>query len=770
MVLGTLQTPSCGLRITVYGAVQGVGFRPFVYRLAAELGLAGWIENSAQGVCLEVEGEPQAVHQFVQRLSVEKPPRAYIQHLESQPVVPRGYGAFTIRQSRNSGVKTALVLPDIATCNACLQELFNPRDRRYRYPFTNCTNCGPRFSIVTALPYDRQHTTMRHFAMCAQCSAEYHDPQDRRFHAQPNACPQCGPQVELWDAQGTRLAAQDEALCAATHAIRQGAIVAVKGLGGFHLMADARNEAAIQRLRQHKCRPDKPFALMMPCIVAIQEFCELSALESQLLCAPEAPIVLLRRTASVLPRLIAPDNPYLGVMLPYTPVHHLLMQALGAPVIATSGNRADEPLCIDEHEALTRLQGLAEVFLVHNRPIARHVDDSIVRVMLGSAQVLRRARGYAPLPLSCGTTHTTPARALPAVLAVGGHMKNTMAFSVGHDVFLSQHIGDLDTAQAFAAFQDTLEQVPRLYDFVPDVVACDAHPDYASTRGANRFAVPHTPVQHHYAHVLACMADNELDAPVLGVAWDGSGFGLDRTVWGGEFLYITETSFRRAAYFRLFPLPGGEAAVREPRRVALGLLYAVFGDALFDESALPPLQTFSVAERRMLRTMLNRRLHTPLTSSAGRLFDAVAALLELRQCVSFEGQAAMAVEYASCDVATEVSYPFGINQADGAYVIDWEPLVHAVLADRQGQISVGHIAARFHNTLADIIVAVAQRLGEARVALTGGCFQNCVLTARTVSRLRAAGFRPYWHHRIPPHDGGISAGQIMAVHRASGKE
>jgi hydrogenase maturation protein HypF len=745
--------------VTLRGAVQGVGFRPFIYRLATELGLAGWVRNSTQGVCLEVEGGVDTLQGFLRRLTADRPPQAVIHSLESALLDPCGYTAFVIQPSHADDAKTAVMLPDLATCADCRREVFDPGDRRYLYPFTNCTNCGPRFSIIEALPYDRPNTTMRHFAMCRQCQAEYDDPHNRRFHAQPNACPQCGPQLALWDGNGTPLASQHAALLATVEAIRHGAIVAVKGLGGFHLVVDAHNEASVQQLRQRKQRAEKPFALMYPSLTAVQEHCHVSALEARLLLSPASPIVLLHRKASLPHAAIAPGNPYLGVMLPYTPLHHLLLHELGFAVVATSGNRADEPLCTDADDALARLAGIAELFLVHDRPIARHVDDSIGRVILGTEQLLRRARGYAPLPIRVANA------TLPAVLAVGGHLKNTVALSVGDDIFLSQHLGDLETAPALAAFQAAMQHLPQLYDATPTLVACDAHPDYRSTQNTMALKVPSIRVQHHYAHVLACMADNALEPPVLGVAWDGTGYGLDGTVWGGEFLQITDVGFRRVAHLRPFRLPGGATAIKEPRRAALGLLYAVFGAALFAMSDLAPVQAFSPQALRIVHTMLQRGLNAPLTSSAGRLFDAVASLVGLRQRATFEGQAAMELEFALDGVETDMAYPFRIDEAHATYVIDWAPLVRAIVADWPHQSSVPHIAAAFHNTLVDIIVAVAQRLGEARVVLTGGCFQNRYLTERAVHRLRAAGFRPSWHQRVPPNDGGLALGQVVAAFR-----
>lgn len=765
------------LRITIRGAVQGVGFRPFVYRLATDMGLPGWVLNSAQGVFIEVEGPTPTLEAFLLRIEREKPPRAFIQSLEYSFLDPVGYSTFEIRRSDESGDRTALILPDIATCSECVREIFDPTNRRYRYPFTNCTNCGPRFTIIEALPYDRPHTTMKGFVMCDECRTEYENPLDRRFHAQPNACPRCGPHLELWDGEGKILASHHDALRAAAEAIRRGRIVAVKGLGGFHLIVDARDEEAVVRLRRRKHREEKPFALMYPTLDLVREHCRVSELEERLLCSPESPIVLLgRRPRSTIAPSVAPGNPYLGIMLPYTPLHHLLLAEVGFPVVATSGNLSDEPICTHEQEALERLAGIADVFLVHNRPIARHVDDSVVRVMMGRELVLRRARGYAPLPVTHGGLMTPPRQisivgsdppVSSSILAVGAHLKNTIAVSVGPHVFLSQHIGDLETAQAFDAFQRVIRSFHELYNLRPSAVACDAHPDYLSTRYARDNGLPVISVQHHYAHVLSCMAENELEPPVLGVAWDGTGYGLDGTIWGGEFLQVTVVSFRRIAHFRTFRLPGGERAIREPRRTALGVLYEIFGDAVFAMTELAPVRAFSSEELAVLQTMLKNKINAPATSSVGRLFDAVAALAGLRQVVRFEGQAAMEWEFALEGIETDEFYPFRMSDSPdrSSIIIDWEPVVRGILHDVRRKIPVGVISAKFHNALVEAIVAVARSAGEEQIVLTGGCFQNKYLTERAVGRVRDEGFRPYWHQRVPPNDGGIALGQVVAAAR-----
>jgi hydrogenase maturation protein HypF len=602
-----------------------------------------------------------------------------------------------------------------------------------------------------------------------------------------------------------------DALLAAAEAIRRGQIVAVKGIGGFHLLVDARNEAAVKRLRERKHREEKPFALMFPSLDSVKSVCEVSPLEERLLHSPEAPIVLLRRRGqSQISNLkfqiaegVAPGNPNLGAMLPSNPLHHLLMAELGFPVVATSGNLSDEPICTDEREALGRLGGIADVFLVHNRPIVRHMDDSIVRVMLDREMVLRRARGYAPLPISIGGTSSTSPKhrensehqglveLVPPkiVLAVGAHLKNAVALAVGRQVFISQHIGDLETEPANAAFRRVIADFEKLYDAKPEIIAADLHPDYLSTKFADEIGRAGLPpgqdaqqrvptrigVQHHFAHVFSCMAENEIEAPALGVSWDGTGYGLDGTIWGGEFFLVTDKNVERVAHLRPFRLPGGDAAVKEPRRVALGLLHEMSGDAVFARKDLPPVAAFSKTELAALKTMLAKNLNSPVTSSMGRLFDAVASLVNLRQQMRFEGQAAMDLEFALDGIETDECYEMRVAAREdarpittphSALVLDWSPMIEAILSDVQNGVAIGRISAKFHNALAEAVVAVAKRTGERRVMLSGGCFQNRYLMERTVRRLQVEGFQPYWHQRVPPNDGGIALGQVVAARRA----
>ena len=761
------------LRVAVRGAVQGVGFRPFVFRLAESLHLKGWVNNSPQGVFIEAEGSRPALEDFILRIESEKPPQSFIQSLEASWLDSVGLGPFEIRPSLQDGSKAALVIPDIATCPDCLREIFDPANRRFRYPFTNCTRCGPRFSIVEALPYDRAHTTMKAFVMCPDCQSEYENPQNRRFHAQPNACPACGPQLAWVDAS-SRNPLEGDPLRGAAGALREGKIVAVKGVGGFHLMVDARNEEAVNRLRIKKQREAKPLALLFPSLAQVRSICEVSALEERLLQSPEAPIVLLRKRAASPPEIapaVAPENPYLGVMLPSNPLHHLLLSELGFPVVATSGNLSDEPICTDETEAFDRLGRIADFFLIHNRPIVRHLDDSIVRVLLGREMMLRRARGYAPLPLPLkGASRAT-------VLAVGAHLKNSVALAVGENVFLSQHIGDLATEPSTQAFRRVAADLPQLYEARPEIVAADLHPDYLSTHYAEILSRPVAKrgparygVQHHVAHVLSCIAENETPLPALGVSWDGTGYGPDGTIWGGEFFRVMESGVERVAHLRPFPLPGGDKAVKEPRRAALGLLYELYGESIFEMTHLALLRQMPAIELITLKGMLQRKFNSPRTSSMGRLFDVVASLANLRQIMQFEGQAAMELEFALPENPASTGYAFQLlppptqsPEPRAPFLIDWSRVISSVLADVNNGVPVAEISARFHQALVELVVAVAKKTGERRVVLSGGCFQNRHLTERAVTRLQAEGFQPYWHQRVPPNDGGIALGQVYAA-------
>jgi hydrogenase maturation protein HypF len=748
------------IEIRVRGTVQGVGFRPFVYRLALELGSVGWVLNDSQGVLIQAEGSRSMLEELLRRLTAEAPPLSSIDAVESRPVSCIGDGSFRVLASPPTGSRQTVVPPDVGACVDCLSEMWDPRDRRYLYPFLNCTNCGPRYSIIESLPYDRPRTSMKRFEMCPACAAEYRDPGNRRFHAQPIACPTCGPSLTFEDADGAALASKGRAVEKATRWLKEGRILALKGIGGFQLLADATNDEAVQRLRVRKQRGRKPFAVMFPNIAAAESAAEVDPLAKSILESPASPIVLLngRPESTTLAPSVAPQNPRVGVMLPYSPLHHLLLREVARPVVATSGNLSDEPICIDNDEARERLKTLADAFVVHDRPIVRPVDDSVTQVLRGRLQVLRRARGYAPLAVAAG-------RPLPATLGVGPQLKSTIAVSLGDRVVVSQHLGDLDNAETYAAFRRAVEDLRRFYEWSPELVAHDMHPEYLSTRYASELGLPTVAVQHHYAHVLSCLADSEIEPPVLGVAWDGTGYGTDGTIWGGEFLRVDSKDFDRVGHLRTFALVGGDAAVREPRRSAAGILFELLGERAL-EAGGAALAPFDHVEGPVVAAMLRRSLHVVRTSSAGRLFDGVASLLGLAQRSDFEGEAAMALEFAAGRVrpgSPETDpYPYRVAREDGAFVFDWGPMVEALVAERE---NTQHAAARFHVTLATGIADIARRVGEPRVVLTGGCFQNRLLTELTLDRLSEAGLEPIVHSRIPPNDGGISVGQVWAAAR-----
>jgi hydrogenase maturation protein HypF len=744
--------------VTVTGVVQGVGFRPFARRLADELGLSGWVENTLRGVVIEAEGPGPALDEFLRCLKEAPPPHAEVSVVEWRAIPASGGSGFEIRPSTPEGDRLGRIPPDLATCPECVGEIFDPANRRFRYPFTNCTHCGPRFSIVESLPYDRPRTTLKGFALCPDCRREYEDPSDRRYHAQPVACPVCGPRLALWDAKGEKTAEGEDALRRAEEAVRAGKILALKGLGGFQILCDARNPDAVAELRLRKRRPAKPFAVMVADTAAAYKEVRLSAEERELLNSPAAPIVLLGKRPGATPvEGVAPNNPFLGVMLPYTPLHHLLLRDLGFAVVATSGNLSEEPICFDESDALARLAGLADFFLVHDRPIARPLDDSVARVVLGRVLVLRRARGYAPDTIEIETGGRS-------VLAVGGHLKGAVALASGAAVVLGAHVGDLDAPPAREAFRRSVADLEEFLGVRPDVLAADLHPDYFSTRYAAERGLPVIGVQHHHAHMASCMVENGLSSRVLGVVWDGTGYGPDGTVWGGEFLVGDLKGFERVGHFRRFRLPGGEAAVKEPRRSALGVLYELFGDAVFSRDDLAPVRAFSVDEKAALKGMLAGGAGSPLTSSAGRLFDAAAALLNLSPLTTFEGQAAMGLEFEARKSGTESSYPFEVT-GGAPFQFDWGPLFLAMIEDLGHGVASSDIAAKFHNSLAEGVVRAQEVLGEKRVVLSGGCFQNVRLLETVVNRLRRRGFEVYFHGRVPPNDGGLALGQAAVARK-----
>ena len=760
--------------IAVRGIVQGVGFRPFVYGLAARLQLCGFVKNQTEGVLIEVEGEAHSLDKFLAELAANPPPLAHIDRLswERQPF--RGDHRFRIEASQPDANPTAVFVgADVATCADCLAELFNPGDRRYRYPFLNCTNCGPRLTIIQGLPYDRERTTMQAFPMCAACREEYGDPANRRFHAQPTCCPACGPRLEAVDGSGQPIITNDP-LALFTNALRAGRIGAMKGLGGYHLVCDARDEAAVGELRRRKNRDEKPFAVMAADLDAAEVLCELSPAERQLLCSARRPIVLLvRRCSAVIAAAVAPRNPFLGLMLPYTPLHHLLMRALpGVPLVMTSGNRADEPIAYEDPDALTRLAGIADLLLTHNRPIQVRCDDSVTRVVAGLESPVRRSRGYAPQPITLHVECRRP------TLAVGGQFKGTFAVGRGRHAFLSHHLGDLDYYDAYRAFLKDVVLYEQLFAVSPEVLAHDLHPDYASTQYAEKrikaSAVRQPPnarlqrvvVQHHHAHMASCMAEHGLNESVIGVTFDGTGYGTDGAIWGGEFLVGDYRGFRRAAHLRYVGMPGGDRAIREPWRMALVHLR----DAQQDAAVVTDRQP--AANVRTVEQMIAQQVNTPLTSSAGRLFDAVAALAGVRDRVSYEGQAAIELERLALPVKQDGIYPYELTEAVGAtgelpLSIDTRPLIKEVARDVNRAVPDGVIARRFHSTLVELIAAVCGRLrattGLGVVVLSGGVFMNALLTGEVCAYLRENGFRVYRHCQVPPNDGGLCLGQLAVA-------
>ncbi len=749
------------VRIDIEGIVQGVGFRPFVYRLAQRLRLSGWVRNTPAGVVVEAQGEDGPLAGFLHAVTAEAPPLAVIGAVRSEEIPPVGEEGFAILASRD-GAGIVQVAPDCDVCPDCLAELFNPTDRRFHYPFITCTNCGPRYSIITGIPYDRPYTTMARFSMCPACRAEYEDPANRRFHAQPIACPECGPRLVLTDAAGNEVAG--EPLDEAVDLLRTGRIVAVKGVGGYHLAVDAGNDAAVGELRRRKKRDEKPFALMAPDLAAVRTFTRLDAVAERLLQSPERPIVLLEkrdRGSGTGDRYIspgvAPANGYFGVMLPSSPLHHLLLRENFTALVMTSGNLSDEPIAYRDAEARERLAGIADAFLCHDREIHTRCDDSVLRVFRDNPLFLRRSRGYVPR----GVVLQSPQR---SVLAVGAELKGAVCLVRGELAFLSQHIGDLKNAATLRSMEETAAHLGRILEIRPELVAHDLHPDYLSTRAAAGMGLPLVAVQHHHAHLAACMAENRLAGEVLGVIFDGTGYGPDGTVWGGEFLLGGYAGYRRVGHIDRVPLPGGDAAVREPFRMAIAWLHRTFGAALFD-LPLACLAEMPDRDREIYLRMIERGINSPLTSSCGRLFDAVAAMLGVRSRVSYEGQAAIELEALAEEGGEAGAYPYFLVTTESGTVVDVRPMLRAIVEDLPHGEQKSAIARRFHATLAraaaDVCGKVREAQGVDRVVLSGGAFQNRLLSEELAGLLEAKGFQVFVHRLVPPNDGGIALGQAV---------
>ena len=760
------------VQITATGVVQGVGFRPYIYNLAARLSLSGFVQNDSKGIFIDVEGPDSSIDEFLACILASPPPPAIIEDLYHTALPLKGYRDFFIEESVTTEDKEALVSADIAICHDCIRELFNPHDRRYRYPFINCVQCGPRFTIVKDIPYDRINTTMSDFRMCRDCSSEYHNPNCRRFHAQPNACQVCGPQLMLLNSEGFAVHSQD-VISTVCELFRAGQIVALKGLGGYHLACDAMNDDAVSRLRKRKYREDKPFAVMMDTIETVKRFCDVHAKEETLLLSSQRPIVLLKKKADcVISHNTAPANQYLGVMLPYTPLHHLILKESGLSLIMTSGNVSDEPIAYKDTETLERLKGIADYFLVHNRDIFTRCDDSVVKVVEDKEMIIRRSRGYAPFPIRLQYSF------LKSILGCGAFLKNTYCLARGNHAFLSHHIGDLENIETMSSYETAIEHYKRLFSIEPEVIAHDLHPEYLSTKYAlaQRDDMFKIGVQHHYAHIVSCMAENGIAHKVIGVAFDGLGYGDDGNFWGGEFFIADTAEYERAGHLDYVPMPGGEQAIKEPWRMAVSYLHHTFGDDT-SVNIMTPILRFSEEEKhipdrskvKVILQMLSQHINCPLTSSMGRLFDGVASLLGVRHSVNYEGQAAIRLESIADEYET-ASYPFEINAAVGArrcvpFIIQWQPVIKRIVEDIQSMVANPIISARFHNSIVEMVVQACIIIRDGKglhdVVLSGGVFQNAYLLRRLFRKLSTQGFKVYSHKKVPCNDGGISLGQAV---------
>jgi hydrogenase maturation protein HypF len=742
-----MSTPSVRRRIRVSGIVQGVGFRPFVFNLANEMDLAGFVGNDSDGVFIEIEGEAPALERFVAALEVSAPAAARIQRIESEDIESIDDTSFRIVASHHGETGTALVSPDLRTCDDCLRELHDPGDRRYEYPFINCTNCGPRFTITQRTPYDRPSTTMRPFEMCDACLAEYRDPVDRRFHAQPNACLECGPSVRT-------IPSTEDPIRDTRRRVAAGEVVAIKGLGGFHLACDATSDAAVALLRERKGRVEKPFAVMVSNVETARSIAFIDADEVRLLTSRERPIVLLaKRMTTTVSEFVAPGNGYLGVMLPYTPLHALLIEPDEVWVM-TSGNLSEEPIVTENDDAVARLSTLADAFVIHDRDIHVPCDDSVMRVLDGAEYPIRRSRGYAPFPVPLPF-------AVPQILGTGGELKATFCLAAGRDGFMSQHVGDMENLETLDAFARAVDHFIDLFRIEPELIAADLHPGYLSTKWAEQRNLPVVKVQHHHAHVASVMAEHGVLEPVIGFSFDGTGYGTDGTVWGGEILVADYEGFQRAGHLKTTPLPGGDAAVKHPARMALSHLHTA---GIPWSEDLPPVSALTTTERALLETQLERGINTIPTTSMGRLFDAVSAIAGVRQTVTYEAQAAIEFE-TLIDVSEGGTYTFAIVERDESLVIDPAPVLHSIANDVVGGESAGTIAARFHRSVAEVIVETAElvrrRTGLTTVGLSGGVFQNVTLTHATRAALTEKGFEVLLHRLVPPNDGGLALGQAV---------
>ena len=742
------------IRIRYQGAVQGVGFRPHIYRLAKAHKLAGWVSNDPAGVTVEVEGKDTELDKFARESVRKAPVLARVKSAKITGVETRGEKEFVIRESGRGEVVSTQVSPDAATCADCLKELFDPQDRRSRYPFINCTNCGPRFTIIERIPYDRPFTTMKKFKMCPRCQAEYDNPMDRRFHAQPNACPVCGPKLSLLARDGKKI--KGDPVTRAAKLLAEGKIIAVKSIGGYQLACDARNEPAVAKLRARKTREDKPFALMALDLAAVKKYAEVSRFEQEILFSPERPIVLLKKKrGSLLAESVAPRQKNLGFMLPYTPLHHLLLAECKMPLVMTSGNLSDEPIAYRDQEAMTRLRRVADYFLTHNRPIFIRCDDSVVRVFERKLYPLRRSRGYAPRPLEILFPEKRP------LLAVGAHLKNTFALAKAGQVIVSHHVGDLENLETLVAFEEAVEHFKSIFEIEPEMVVHDLHPDYLSTAYAHKLKIPGLAVQHHYAHAASLMAEHNLNRKVIGVCFDGTGYGSDGNIWGGEFLVADWAGFERKAHLKYIAMPGGEKAVQENWRMGLAWLERLYGPELW-KLKLGFLKTLDRERAELMFSAVRKGINAPLTSSMGRLFDAVSALLNLRTFANYEGQPAIELEMIA-DEKEPRWYKFNYQREDAKIIIDPGPVLRSVVEDLVRRESPSKISARFHNSAAkmaaEVCLAVRRETKVNDVTLGGGVFQNFRLLTRVKDLLTKNGFRVYVHRLTPPNDGGISLGQ-----------